>query len=427
MDLKEDFLSFIWQFRQYAAQNLGTTAGEQLQVLQVGQPNKHAGPDFFNAKIIVAGTTWSGNVEIHVRSSEWNGHGHERDQAYNNVILHVVLEDDLPVKRADGSFMPTLVLKSIFHQHILENYNGLVEVRRPFPCYAQMETVDQPILEGTFSRVLVERLELKSREVQEKLTYYKGDWEATFNYFLARSFGFKVNALPFELLAASFDMQLYAKYRDAPLQTEALIFGQAGFLNHPYSDPYPAQLHREYEFLKQKLHLKPLEQSLWKFLRMRPTGFPTIRLAQFAALMNRSEHLFSKVLQGGDLDYMRNVFSKLPIHSYWHGHYHFEKPAAAFVPQLGVASIESIIINAVCLITFSYGRIMDQEEYMNKALYFLEQLAPENNHILRQYKTSGMKIDSAFASQALLQLNKNYCTKMRCLECGIGISILKKI
>ena len=427
MDLKEDFLSFIWQFRQYVAQNLATTAGELLQVLQVGQPNKHAGPDFFNAKIIVAGTTWSGNVEIHVRSSEWNGHGHEQDQAYNNVILHVVLENDLPVKRADGSFMPTLELKSIFHQHILENYNGLVEVRRPFPCYAQMGSVDQLVMQGAFSRALVERMEFKSREVQDKLTHHKGDWEATFNFFLARSFGFKVNSLPFELLATSFDMQLYSKYRDAPLQTEALIFGQAGFLNRPFSDPYPEQLRREYLFLKQKLNLQPIEQSLWKFLRMRPTGFPTVRIAQFAALMNRSEHLFSKVLHGGDLDYMKSIFSQLPIHSYWHGHYHFEKQAPAFVPQLGMASIESIIINAVCLIMFSYGRIMDQEKYMNKALHFLEQLAPENNHILRQYKTAGVKIESAFASQAILQLNRNYCSKMRCLQCGIGVSILKKV
>ena len=425
MDLKEDFLSFIWQFRQYKTQALATTAGELLQVLQVGQPNKHAGPDFFNAKVVVAGTMWSGNVEIHVRSSEWNGHGHEQDPAYNNVILHVVLEDDLPVKRADGSFMPTLELKSIFHQHILENYNGLVKVRRPFPCYAQVGAVDGLVCHSAFSRALVERMEFKSREVEEKLSQHKGDWEATFNFFLARSFGFKVNSLPFELLANSFDMQLYAKYRDAPLQTEALIFGQAGFLNRPFADPYPEQLRREYVFLKQKLQLQPLEQSLWKFLRMRPTGFPKVRLAQFAALMNRSEHLFSKVLHGDDLNFMKSIFSKLPIHSYWHAHYHFEKQVLAFVPQLGMASIESIIINAVCLITFSYGRIMDQERYMNKALNFLEQLPPENNHILRQYKSAGLKIDSAFSSQALLQLNRFYCSKMRCLNCGIGVNILK--
>ena len=425
MDLKEDFLSFIWQFRQYKTQGLSTTAGELLQILQVGQPNKHAGPDFFNAKVVVAGTMWSGNVEIHVRSSEWNGHGHEQDRAYNNVILHVVLEDDLPVKRADGSFMPTLELKSIFHQHILENYNGLVKVRRPFPCYAQVGAVDGLVCHSAFSRALVERMEFKSREVEEKLSQHKGDWEATFNFFLARSFGFKVNSLPFELLANSFDMQLYAKYRDAPLQTEALIFGQAGFLNRPFADPYPEQLRREYVFLKQKLQLQPLEQSLWKFLRMRPTGFPTVRLAQFAALMNRSEHLFSKVLHGDDLNFMKSIFSKLPIHSYWHAHYYFEKQVQAFVPQLGVASIESIIINAVCLITFSYGRIMDQERYMNKALNFLEQLPPENNHILRQYKSAGLKIDSAFSSQALLQLNRFYCSKMKCLNCGIGVNILK--
>jgi hypothetical protein len=426
MDLKEDFLSFIWQFRQYKAQNLTTTTGEQLQVLQVGQPNKHAGPDFFNAKVIVAGTTWIGNVEIHVRSSEWIGHGHEQDLAYNNVILHVVLEDDLPVQRADGSFMPTLELKYILHQHILENYNGLVEVRQPFPCHAQVATVDPLIFHTTCSRTLIERLEFKSKEVQEKLEQHKGDWEATFNFFLARSFGFKVNALPFELLASSFDMQLYAKYRDAPLQTEALIFGQAGFLEKSFNDRYPEQLRREYIFLKQKHGLSPMEVSIWKFLRMRPSGFPTIRLAQFAALMNASHHLFSKMLHSSELKDLKAILSKLPIHSYWTGHYHFEKQAPAFNPQLGIASIESIIINSICLITFSYGRIMDSESYMNKAIFFLEQLPAENNHILRQYRSAGLKIETAFTSQALLQLNKHYCGRMQCLRCGIGVNILKR-
>lgn len=426
MDLKEDFLSFIWQFRQYKAHDLLTTAGETLKIMQVGQPNKHAGPDFFNASIILQGTTWVGNVEIHVRSSEWIGHGHERDQAYNNVILHVVFEDDLPVCRADGSYMPTLALKPIFHEHILANYNGLVNAKRTFPCYTQIGAVDDFICRGAFSRTLVERLEHKSLEVEQKLNQYKGDWEATFNYFLARSFGFKVNALPFELLADSFDMQLYAKYRDAPLQTEALVFGQAGFLNRKFLEPYPEQLRREYDFLRLKFKLEPLHLSLWKFLRMRPSGFPTVRLAQFAALMNRSAHLFSKVLHTTNLKDLKEIFTKLPIHSYWSSHYHFEKPASPFMPQLGAASVESIIINAVCLIIFSYGRIMDQEKHTESALFFLEHLPPENNHVIRSYRAAGLKVENAFASQAVLQLNKNYCNNMRCLNCSIGMTVLKK-
>lgn len=426
MNLKEDFLSFIWQFRQYKAQQLCTTAGDELKVIQVGQPNKHAGPDFFNASIIIAGTTWIGNVEIHVRSSEWIGHGHEQDKAYNNVVLHVVFEDDIPVRRADGSFMPTLALKNIFHEHILANYNGLIGAKRHFPCHSQIGAVDKMICHGLFSRMLVERFQHKSLEVEHKLEQYKGDWASTFNYFMARSFGFKVNALPFELLAHSIERQLYSKYRDAPLQTEALIFGQAGFLNKPFKESYPQQLSREYEFLRQKYMLVPLEVSLWKFLRMRPIGFPTIRLAQFAALMNRSEHLFSTVLGLTELKDVKALFRKLPIHSYWSSHYHFEKTAPAFMSQLGAMSIENLIINAICLTLFSYGRIMDQQKYMDRAMYFLEQLAPENNHILRPYKTAGLKIENAFASQALLELSKNYCSQMRCLNCSIGMTILKK-
>jgi len=426
MNLKEDFLSFIWQFRQYKAQQLCTTAGDELKVLQVGQPNKHAGPDFFNACVIIEGTTWVGNVEIHVRSSEWIGHGHEHDKAYNNVILHVVFEDDIPVCRSDGSFMPTLALKPIFHEHILANYNGLIDSKRHFPCYAQMGDVDPMIFHGLFSRTLVERLQHKSLDVEQKLRQYKGDWESTFHFFLARSFGFKVNGLPFELLADSIERQLYSKYRDAPLQTEALIFGQAGFLSKRFTEPYPQQLWLEYEFLKQKFNLQPLEPSIWKFLRMRPTGFPTIRLAQFSAVMNRSEHLFSTLLDLTELKDIKALFLKLPIHSYWCSHYHFEKPAPKFVPQLGMMSIENLIINAISLTLFGYGRIMDQQIYMDRAIYFLEQLGPENNHILRPYKTAGLKIENAFASQALLELNKNYCSKLRCLHCSIGMAILKK-
>lgn len=427
MDFKEDFLSFIWQFRQYKAQQLSTTAGEDLKVIQVGQPNKHAGPDFFNASIVIHGTTWVGTVEIHVRSSEWIGHGHERDQNYNNVILHVVFEDDVPVFRPDGSSMPTLALKPIFHQHILSNYSGLVNTKKPFPCFAQIRTVDALTCSGAFSRAIIERLEHKSLEVEHKLEQYKGDWEATFHYFLSRSFGFKVNALPMELLADSFDMHLYAKYRDSPLQTEALIFGQAGFLNERFLEPYPQQLQREYEFLQKKFKLTPLQLSIWKFLRMRPTGFPTVRLAQFAALMNRSANLLSKVLHITELKDLKSIFVRLPIHSYWSSHYHFGKQAPAFMPQLGAASIESIIINALCLMLFSYGRLMDQEQYMERSLFFLEHLPPENNHIIRNYRTAGLKVDNAFASQAVLQLNKSYCNNMRCLNCSIGMTVLKKV
>jgi hypothetical protein len=427
MNLKEDFLSFIWQFRQYKAQHLSTTVGEELKVISVGQPNKHAGPDFFNASIILAGTTWVGNIEIHVRSSEWIGHGHEQDQAYNNVILHVVFEDDMPVCRPDGTFMPTLALKPIVHEHILSNYNGLITTKTAFPCYSQIGSVDPIVCHTLFSRTLVERLEHKSLEVEHKLEQYKGDWEATFNYFLARSFGFKVNQVPFELLADSFDMQLYAKYRDSPIQTEALVFGQAGFLNKTFVETYPEQLHREYAFLKQKYDLQPLALSLWKFLRMRPPGFPTVRLAQFAALMHRSEHLFSCVLKTTDLKELKGLFDKLPIHSYWSSHYHFEKPSPRFMPQLGATSIESIIINAVCVIIFSHGKIMGLQKYMDQALDFLEHLAPENNHILRPYKSAGVKIENAFASQALLELNKNYCNQMRCLHCNVGLTVLKKL
>jgi hypothetical protein len=426
MVIKEDLLGFIWQFRLFTSRQLRSTTGHMLEIIDPGFLNSHAGPDFFNAKIKVGSTIWSGNIEIHLKSSDWHVHGHETNTAYDNVILHVVYENDLQVCRTDGTAIPTLVVKDNFDPGLLDRYETLLTGMTLFPCENLIHTVDPIFIHSSFTRILMERYEKKSLEVSLILEKTKGNWEATLYHLLAKSFGFKTNTVPFELLANSIDPQLFARYKDNPIQIEALIFGQAGFLAGSFEESYPAQLKNEYEFLKKKFNLKSMDPSVWKFLRMRPASFPTIRLAQFAGLMIKSQHLFSVVLNAKDLPTIKAQFNGLPVHSYWRTHYHFGKASLSTTTQLGAASVENIIINTVCLLLFSYGKAVDQPGYMEQVFQLLEQLKGEKNAITQQYKERGIKIENAFASQAVLELNKSYCTKKKCLNCSIGVKILKK-
>ena len=426
MFFKEDFLSFIWQFRLFTSKQLYSSAGDSIEVLETGFQNRNAGPDFFNAKIKIGTTLWVGNVEIHLRSSDWLMHGHTMNPAYDNVILHVVYEEDQRVVRTDGTPIHTLVAKDQIPAGLIDRYLALIHAQAKFPCEPQIRSIDPLVLNSCFSRMLMERFEHKYQDVCLILQHNRGDWDATCYQLLARSFGFKTNSIPFEMLANSIDHQLFFKYKDNPTQIEALIFGQAGFLTGEFQDTYPRQLQTEYRFLQKKLNLRSLDPSIWKFLRMRPASFPTMRLAQFAGLMIKSQRLFSCMLEAEGLPAVRDIFEQLPVHSYWRRHFHFSTPGLPASTELGRRSVESIIINSVCLLLFSYGKYIDQPVYMDQAFSILEQLQGENNSITKPYRESGIKIENAFLSQALLELNKSYCSKKKCLNCGIGVKILRK-
>jgi hypothetical protein len=426
MNFPEELLHFVWQFRLYGAQPLQTTTGEIIQVIQLGTLNKNAGPDFSNAKLVIGDTTWVGNVEIHLKSSDWLLHQHQLDNAYENVILHVVYEDDTKIYRKDGTILPVLVLKGRFPASLATNYEALITAANNFPCEKQIHEIDDFLIKGFLSRVLVERLEDKSAEVYEKLKELKNDWDEAFYHFMARNFGFKVNAVPMEMLARSLPQQLLAKHKDKPLQIEALIFGQAGFLNQKFEDDYPKQLQAEYRFLQKKYGLQPIEVSLWKFMRMRPQNFPTLRLAQFAALIINSNHLFSKVLALRDYRNSQQLFEALPVNPYWQNHYHFNKTAENVGLQLGKGSIDNILINTLSLFLFAFGKAMDQHNYITRCFYILENLPAENNAVVKQYIDTGVRIKDAYQTQALLQLKKTYCNEKKCLNCGIGIKILRQ-
>ncbi|RZK58174.1 MAG: DUF2851 family protein, partial [Pedobacter sp.] len=408
MNFPEEFLHFIWQFRLYGARTLRTTTGETIEVLQQGTLNKDAGPDFSKAKLIIGDTTWVGNVEIHIKSSDWLLHHHQVDNAYENVILHVVYEDDELIYRKDGTILPVLILKGLFPPYLLANYEQLINSTNSFPCERQINAVDEFLINGFLSRVLVERLEQKSTEVYDKLSALKGDWDEAFYHFMARNFGFKVNVVPMEMLAQSLPQQLFAKHKDNPLQIEAMIFGQAGFLNQKFEDEYPNQLKREYLFLQKKYNLKPIDISLWKFMRMRPQNFPTLRLAQFAALIVNSNHIFSKILVMRDYRNSQVLFENLPVNPFWENHYHFNKVAENVSLQLGKSSIQNILINTLSLFLFAYGKALDQHNYVTRSFYLLENIPSENNAVVKQYEDSGVIVKNAFTSQALLQLKKKY-------------------
>jgi hypothetical protein len=424
----EDFLHYVWKFRLFDRTDLHTTDGEELEIFSVGIHNSDAGPDFQNARIRIGDTVWAGNVELHISSSDWQKHGHTSDNAYDNVILHVVYRDDQPLILPNGRRVPTLDLQNRIPDDLYNRYHKLIFGNQAIiPCEASIGAVDSLTMHNWLTRVLVERLEKRSEAVITALNLNRGDWEETFYQFLAANFGFKTNALPFELLAKSLPQITLAKHKNNPLQIEALIFGQAGFLTDNVKDEYPLKLKKEYEFLRKKYQLNPIENHLWKFMRLRPQNFPTLRLAQFAALVVQSNHLFSKLLEIKDVKGLRNLFTEIKINPYWENHYRFDAESVPSAKNLGQASIDILLLNTLALFLFSYGKYNQLQHYINRGLQLLEYLPNENNKITADFSTLGVKIKNAFESQALLELKNNYCNNKKCLHCGVGNKILKLV
>jgi len=422
----EDFLHYIWKFRLFDKTELKTVEGESIEIYSAGLHNTHSGPDFHNARVKIGDTLWAGNVEVHVPSSDWHKHNHTNDNAYNNVILHVVYRDDEPVILPNGRRLPTLELENRIPPDLYNRFHALVYGNQTIiPCEGSIKTVDEFTMRSWFTRVLIERLEKRSETVITALNLNRGDWEETFYQFLAANFGFKTNALPFELLAKSLPQNLLAKHKNNAMQIEALIFGQAGFLEDDLTDVYPQSLKKEYDFLRKKYSLTPIENHLWKFMRMRPQNFPTIRLAQFAALVVKSNHLFSKILDIREIKGLRELFTDIPVNPYWDDHYRFDAPSKPMAKNLGASSIDVLLLNTLAVFLFSYGRHLQLEYYINRSMKLLENLPKEENNIIADFDVLGVKINTAFESQALLELRNNYCNFKKCLQCGIGNKILK--
>lgn len=422
----EDFLHYVWKFRLFDRIDLKTDDGEELEILSAGMHNTDAGPDFHNARVRIGETVWAGNIEVHLSASDWQKHGHTTDNAYGNVILHVVYHNDEPLILPNGRKVPTLQLKNRVPDELYNRYHQMIFGNQSIiPCESSIGGIDNLIMHNWLTRVLVERLEKRSEAVINTLDLNRGDWEETFYQFLAANFGFKINALPFELMAKSLPQLTLAKHKNNSMQIEALIFGQAGFLDTELKDEYPLRLKKEYDFLRKKYNLKPIENHLWKFMRLRPQNFPTIRLAQFAALIVQSNHLFSKILEIKDIDALRNLFSAIKVNDYWDDHYRFDVLSKPLPKTFGASSVDIILINTLALFLFSYGKQHQQQYYISRSLKLLENLPAERNNITEDFVTLGLKINNAFESQALLELKNNYCNYKKCLQCGVGNKILK--
>ncbi|MCW0484218.1 DUF2851 family protein [Gaoshiqia sediminis] len=420
--MNEFFLQFIWKHRLFTAGELKTQDGQLVDVLSPGLQNTDAGPDFFNARIRIDGTVWAGNVEIHQKASDWYRHKHEQDAAYDNVILHLVKLDDQPVINSKG--LPVETLSLVYPPQLETDYADLLKSKGWIPCSDRFHLVDRMNLQIWFHSLMVERLQQKTGEIIQRLEQNKNDWNETFYQFLARNFGFKTNALPFELLAKALPLQVLGKHKYDLFQIEALLFGTAGLLNEELiGDDYFLALRKEFSVLYKKYTLKPLEGHLWKFLRLRPVNFPTVRLAQFAQLIHQSTALFSKLVEQETLADIRMLF-QVQASGYWDTHYRFNKSTRQSTKHLGDDSVRNLIINTLVPFLFVYGDYHHKPALKDLALDYLEQLPPEKNSITENWNKLGVEARSAFESQALIQLKNAYCIPRKCLDCRIGTRLL---
>lgn len=421
----EKVLQYMWQFRMWGNSEKLLSDGRRVLLLDPGKLNTDSGPDFFNAKIIIDGIEWVGNVEVHVKASDWKRHGHDRDSAYNNIILHVVGIDDAVICREDGSPIPQLVMP--ITPEIAQNYVQLVEDAGLIRCRGMLHTVDELLLSNWFETLAFERLQVKANRLIELLRANCGDWESVCYVFLARSLGFGLNSVPFELLAKSVPLSVLRKHSDSLLQLEALLFGQAGMLDmseHIF-DEYYQLLCREYYFLSRKYQLRPLVRSIWKYARTRPANFPHRRIALLAKCVENGFSLMRRVLDAkGDVDALRRIFD-IELSGYWLDHSDFDVASTRLAKALSKKSVDLLLINLVAPLYYAYSGQSGDTSMEDAAMELLTSLEPENNSILNVWAAAGIKADNAFRSQALIHLRNEYCDARKCLYCRIGNRIMR--
>jgi len=424
--MKEEFLHYLWKYSLYDPERLFDNEKNKIIVLNPGEYNRDSGPDFFNARISIEGTVWAGNVEIHSRSSHFDNHGHQNDPAFNNVILHIVAENDKRVFNSKGEEI--LTVEITFDSSLFEKYTFLINNPYIIACQDDIKKLDDIPVRHWLNSVLIERFQRKSGSIL-KIFYETGnDWEETFYRMLARYFGFRVNTEPFEMLATALPFRIIRKHTDNIYQIEALLFGTAGLLEEglfkeALSDEYYRNLLKEYTILSAKYSLKPLHGWIWKFSRLRPSNFPTIRLSQLAAMLSITGGLFSRVLEANDIKQIKELF-EVTASSYWNEHYVFGKKCRDVAKSTGSQATDIFLINAVIPVIFVYGQSRDRQDISERALGFLEKIDAEKNAITAEWDTAGINAESAFYSQALLQLRNEYCRKRKCLDCRIGNKII---
>jgi Protein of unknown function (DUF2851) len=422
----EDLLQFIWQQQLFDRRALSTTEGAAVEVLRPGQVQHNAGPDLLNASVRVGGQLWAGNIEVHVRSSEWYAHGHEKDPTYNNVVLHVVHEHDAEVFTQAGARLPTVALNGRIAEEHLERYRALMQSRAWVPCAQQLHLVGQERIPFWLHRLSVERLQRKCQEVIELHQQLGGDALETFWHMLARGFGSKANVEAFAMLARTVSAKVVLKYRDDALRTEALLFGQAGLLQVDFVEEHPRQLQREYAVLAELHELQPMSIAAWQFGRLRPRNFPTVRIAQLAALLGRLDGRFDTLYAEDDL---ARLLPRLEVTAgdHWSRHYVFDRSTPEISPKrIGPQAARGLLINTIVPYRFAMGQIHGKPQEKTMALSLMEQMPAESNAVLKGWASIGLSARDACEGQGLLELKDQYCRQHRCLSCAIGAELLKR-
>ena len=422
--MNEAFLHFIWKFQNFQNNELITTSGEALHIFNPGSHNHDSGPDFSEGRIKLGNIEWIGNVEIHINAKDWDRHGHSGDEAYDHVILHVVWKHDYDIKRKDASIIPTLELQSLVDPALLVEYKKYLNQKTDVLCAEQLSSINGLTWNHNLDKMLAIRLEQKSKRIIELGTKYSFDWEELAYLTLARNLGFSLNADVFEQFAKNTPLKILIKHAREPRQLEALLFGQAGFLEDA-THSYQMELALEYDFLKAKYQLEGIHKAQWKFSKMRPTNFPSVRLIQLGMLLTNTPKLFSFFSGLGSVRELKRSL-KFEFSDYWKIHYDFGKELKRGSNQMGNATLENLIINTISPLLAAYALHTGVDQTMEKALNFLEQLPPESNRFTRKFGSIGRVPASAFDSQAQLTLYKDFCNHKKCLNCAIGVALFNK-
>lgn len=416
--MNEQLLQYIWHRQLFSNTSLCTTDGECLEILDRGQWNHDQGPDFFGAVIRLSGLTWAGNIELHNQTKDWLAHGHQHDPGYENVILHVVWEH---TGNMDPG-IPVLELKNRVSHFMLSTYADWMQQLRNVPCEDERRRQQLSPSPQWLKHLMEERLESRTRWIEDRRRLAAGDWEDVFWWVMARSFGQHVNADAFEALARGLSRSVIGRHRHQIQQLEALLLGQARMLSVKTDNPYVKLLQREYAHLRHKLNLSGIRNPI-KFLRMRPMNFPTVRLAQLAMLLHLEDRWFSRIRNMKEPQEAEKMLS-VTANDFWHYHYRLEKESGFQPKTLGRSMIHSIIINTIVPMLYAYGKIMNEASDVAKALDWLSALPAEKNMATRYFESEYWQPSDALSSQAMLQMEKNYCQQKRCLECDIGIRLL---
>jgi hypothetical protein len=421
--MREDFLHYLWKFKKFEALNLRTTQNDPIVIIKTGDYLELSGPDFFNAQIKIGSQKWAGNVEIHLKSSDWYIHHHEKDPAYENVILHVVWEHDTEIFSKNNAEIPVLVLKDYVSTEIINNYQSLVSPKSWISCEKQIAEIDGFVFKNWQERLFFDRLERKSKFIYDLLEETNGDWESVLFSLLAKNFGLNTNGNAFLQIAKSIPFSIVRKESFEIENLEALLFGTSGLLDAVKEDLYFNNLKIRYFYLLHKYQLDKTYTEPLQFFKHRPDNFPTIRLSQFAGLYNKHQNLFSKVIM---LNSTRDAYRVLSVTTslYWENHYQFDKESSRKLKPLSRSFIDLLIINTIIPLQFAYSNRIGESNTEN-LIVFMNEVPPEKNAVIDKFKSFGILVKNAFETQTLLELKSEYCNNKACLRCAIGVGLLK--